>query len=669
MKPLAPSISVGLEVVADLTAFYAVSLLYLSYVGFWCVRLFAPLRLRHDSGLFSPLVGYCVLSIWASALTSSVATLTQATYALLMPATALNLWAVRKTGLPTLPGWSHPQWWVNALVIGAYAVGVLPLVHGGSTAFVGAQWDLEVYLPIVEYLKRYVIGGALVAPANPLLAGMNSATFRGGSGWGFSYFQGAVDILLGWMSYQSFRPALQLAFALSIPAVYLFARHSLRTRPGVALAGAALWSMNGTALWIASAGLAGHAISFMTIPLALCLTLTALRAQPGAMVLAGIALSGMLLSYYTGAAFVYVVTAVALILPMLIHPRPRRRCVRAVLGILAAVLLFAFVGHLRFLGALSVYETMGFSSGWHSAVYIPLSEALGLLPDAFVAVQTQATSMMGGVLAPLADGGAFLLTQAVVALCLTATAGRGWHGGRFLCLCLGAGAAAIFLRFVAHYPYGYFKLLTLAAFLYPIALAQGIWRLWSGRINAPRHRSAAAAWAHPFVAAFQSPAGRICIGAAGGCFCALLALNLFLSLRFFWAAPDALHRSVWELSALHGYLPPGAAVRVAANGELSPQESAMLAYFLLDNPMVGVVHTAYGDLVTDATLKPPRYWIVASRGDATLPAGARRLWSNALVSLYDVPDAPPIVNALRHATIAPPEHAAVAGAALPDGER
>lgn len=628
-------------IVITLLGYYMFSLLFLSFVGFWAARLLLPRGMRRHAALIAPLLGYCIVAIASSFLSSTVMNMTEATYLIVVAAGVFNLLAIYKAGWPKLPDRKNEQWPVALVALGAYAVGVLPLVHAGSTAFVGQQWDLELYLPIVEYLKRYVIGDALVAPNNPLLAAMNTAPFRGGSGWGFSYSQAAVDVLLGWMSYESFRPALQFVVALSIPSVYVFARNTLHGSHKVALTATVLWSMNGLTSWVAASGLAGHAISFATIPLALSLTASALTSlRGGAVVAAAISVAGMLLSYYTGALLVYVVGVAAICLPPFFSsPRRLPRRAMALGAIVCLVAGVGLVGHMRFLEVATVYRLHGFSAGWGVARYVPLGEALGLVPDGFLLARTSPSPFLGPTLLQLLDVLTFLMTQAAIILCLLATFVKGWYRVRFLHLWFSFVLLAFYMRFAMSYPYGYFKVLSLTAFLLPIGLAHGAWWLWDKEAPVDTFRPLLTQTSGRVFRLWKGlPLGRIAVTAAGFLFVALLSLNMFLTVRFFWKGADPVRPGVWELAALHRYLPPGQPVRIAGNGDFTPQENAMLAYFLIDNPIVGAVTTAYGSLVAEPGDSQPRYLIApaVSRGIPPTDQPLRLLWSNRLVALYEV---------------------------------
>lgn len=647
-------------IVLDLLLFYLVSFAVLSYVGFGPARLLLLPHNRKLQPLIAPLLGYCITVILASFFNSTVFNMHQGTYLILAVATALNILALFKAGLPRLSTVRSQSWWPLGLAFAVYGLGVLPLIHAGSLAFLGQQWDLELYLPITEYLKRYVIGAALTAPDNPLLPGINSAPFRGGSGWGFSYFEAMIGTLLGWMSFETFRPALGFTISLSVLAVYVFARQTLRLAPSVCAIAAGLWGTNGLNLWIASSGLAGHAVSFFTIPFALTLSIAALQDRRlSGVVLAGLAVAGMLLSYYTGAAPVYGVGMLAYLATRFMRkPRFAKEILVTCLGIGVMAAVFGVVGHARFWQVVPLYATQGFSYGWGSPRFVPLSEALGLIPDDFVVAITLPGALLGGSTTVILDIVAFAVTLGLIVAYVLSPLSRGWQRSTFISLSLGFGGLVLFLRFIAPYPYGYFKVLSLTGFLFPLAFAQlatSLWQspsaffrrftfLFSPRIFAPLQGLART------LPSFSAPVGMT-RGVAVGVsvlFLSLLSLNTLLSVRFFWSANQTEIRTrVWELRGLRQALQPGQPVYVLENLRFTPQESAMVAYFLIDNPLVGVMQTAYGALVRDPTKNSYQYLLVPTKSASHLaPVGnADPIWSNELVSLYKVSENQPMAAA------------------------
>lgn len=636
-----------MPVALQLAAFFATALVTLTYGGFWAARLLLPPAHRGYLLLAAPLFGFCTLAIGASWLNSTVLGMRAATPGLLLAMAPLNLLALRATPWAVLRRQEgRAVWPLLALV---FAVGSAPMVLAQSTAFVGLQWDLELYLPLTEYLKQAPAAPYITGLDSPLLTSMNAADFRGGSGWGFSWVEAVYGVLLDWYSYQTFRPALQLAFALGAPAVYLTARLLFRAQVSVAWLAAALWAANGFNLWIASSGLAGHAVSFFLLPLAVTLTVEAARRQTArAGLAAGVALSGMLLSYYTGALLVWAGLSAAMVAPMLWSRRIRtRRLLRTGLVALAAVGGLAIVGHLRFLEVAPLYASQGFSSGWGATRYTPMAQALGLAPDPLV-------SGVGGPRAALGAPLAFVLDvlSARVALALQAAVGlasltAGWHRSRFFAAALGFGGLLLAMAWVFPYPYGYFKVASLGGFILSSGVAQvavaGLrqpgrlqralalpLRLWRGRRTPGRLPTGTTAGRWRWVT------GGVLALATG-----LLLLNSYFTLEFFRLSRGQHADSLWQLRELKGVLAPGDTVFVMPTIELTAQESALVAYFLLDNRMIGGIRTSYGALAR-AVAPTDADYVLATR-QAEVPAEVQRMpvvWRNDLVVLYQVRPAP-----------------------------
>lgn len=634
-----------------LTLFYWVSFLALCYLGYGFSRLLLPPEWQRHRFFVAPLLGYCVLTISASFLTSTVASMSLATPLILWTATGLNLASLflRKNQAQGNQGVREVAF-IYLLAFAAFLLGTLPLIRAGSVIFVGLQWDLELYLPIAEYLKRYVIGSTLTGPESPLLAPMNAPAFRGGSGWGFSFFESFIGIVLGWMSYETFRPSLHFMLGLSVFAVYLFCRLGLRLSPSSGVIAALLTALNGTNLWVASSGLAGHAVTFFTLPFAFTLTVRALDSvSPRRVLLASIAVSGMLLSYYSGALFLYASGMALVVLPRLLWGKKARgRTYINVVAITCLVNALSFVGYLRFLEVLPLYWRQGFTPGWHVLHFISLGEAIGLTPDRIIGDRIRLDQLWEPQDAHVLRILVLMAMFIIIVACRLALSLPRWRRLVFLELAVGCWAIAMCLLLVFPYPYGYFKVLSLSSFLLAVALARVLVALWNEAALVRRALTVRAfifgfypvTRSSPMQSALPGPQswvfrawGLITVTLVVG----LLSINTLLTLRFF--STPALGEPVshiWEFRSLRSFVPDGETVYVAGNSGLSPQEKGILAYFLLDYPLVGSLTTAYGRLNSDLGGSDYRYIILPSvREPGTLDLSeAERVWSNELVDVY-----------------------------------
>jgi len=625
----------------QLAAFLVTGVALLTFLGFGPARLLLPERHERLTLVASPLLGFCVAVIGASWLNSTVLSMTAATPVILLAGLLLNVSAIWQRGWPGLRAQEGRA--VALVTVAAYAAAGIPLVVAGTQAFLGSQWDLELYLPITEYLKRTAIGAALGGPDNPLLAGMNNPAFRGGSGWGFSYVEALFGVVLDRMSYATFRPMLHFCYALGAPAVYLTARMVFGAAPRTATLGAALWALNGFNLWLAASGLAGHAASFFLIPLAATFALLAIETTTyRSAALAAIAISGMLLTYYTGALLVWAALTLAVAVPMVLRTHHWAALLRtgAVTG--GLVLALALVGHLRFLAVLPVYQDAGFTKGWNVVRFLPLAQVFGLAPDTMVANQGGPRAALGATLPVLLDvaaGGAALLCLGAL---LVAAITGGWRRSRFIQTGMAFALLLVAMRFVLQYPYGYFKVVSLGSFVGSLAFAHVAVTLWQRPERvASALRLVRRVWR-------SGPARRLHLPAlplpaplrwgAGACFSllvALMALNTCFSVQFFWPDRDVRPRAVWDLAGMKAALPPGATVNVPPMQGVSRQDAALVAYFLLDNPITGRVQTAYGLLEHPAAPETADYVLLNHNWLSGFDTGAwSRVWGNEFVTLF-----------------------------------
>lgn len=654
-------------VAAQLLLFFIASLGLLSYVGYGLARLLLQGSLQRWRVLLMPLVGLCVIVVGSSFL-NYLLPMRYITWLLIAGSTVLNLALIARTRSLGLSRPPRDEGVVVALTALTYLLGVLPLIHAGTTAFLGVQWDLELYLPLTEYLKRFPMGEPLSTFPNPLLSAVNSVPVRGGSGWGFSYLEAFLGTVLFLDSYESFRPALHLMFALSVPAVFCFCRGGLHMSSGSALLAAGLSAVNGLNLWIVSIGLAGHTVAFPMLPLALTTTLWAVQERRlTTIVLAGTVVSTLLLSFYTGAVVIYGLAAGAWGLMYLARTPHRAKSAQAALRVALVVFVLAGIGHLRFRELLPLYGQYGFSDGWLVTEFSPLSQALGLMPYALITERVGSATLWEGLpaetLASLATG----LSWATIVLCLLALRRRTWDRAAFLSFALVFIAFGLYLRFAQVYAYGHFKLLSLSTFLLLGGLAQGVSTLWHqqaqplapgagpgaaagsdlSHMEQSTRATAPATLAAKAVSLRKTFSGRTSsLLLRGGIlvyillFLPLLAHNTLLGLRYYWEPdPAELSRSVWELRALKDLIPPGAPVSLTSRSGFNPSVAAVAAYFLLDNPIAGDARTAYGQLKSDRPDQHYDYILLQAdeRADVRGLQPSNLLWRNEVAALYKRP--------------------------------
>ncbi len=617
----------------QLALFFCTALMSLSFIGY------APARflLQGDAARFRlhflPLIGLASVIVLSSFL-NYVVSMTTATWAMLAAATLVNTAWVAKTRTLGIPMPDTSGWLVLGLVLVSYVVGVSPLAHAQSTGFLGVQWDLEIYLPLTEYLKRFPMGFGLETYPNPLLETVNSAPVRGGSGWGFSYAEAFQGVLLGWPSFETFRPFLNVVFSLSVPAVYLFCSWGIRLGRWTALLAAGLAGLNGLNLWIASIGLGGHAVTFVMLPMSLAATITLLRApSTRAAALLALIVAAMLLSFYTGALPLYAAASAALGLTALLRDPRRVQLMKTSLVAVVFMLGLAVVGHLRFLEVVPLYFQHGLTEGWRVSTFTPVKEAFGLSPFSLVREGIElagSTAIFQPVFSPEDARLAAAVSLCVLGLCALSLRKRDWDRGAFLATCVAFAAWAAFFRWGLDYPYGYFKVLSLGGFLLAAGAASGAAALAS----LGGERLLSRLW-------MAAVAAKGVVLAGGLLFLALFAANTATSLGFFWQPdPQSLPEAVWELQSMRTAVPRGAPVYVTGRSGYDPRLAGMVAYFLIDNPVVGNFSTAYGSVKSSRPDAPYDY-ILLQRNERPEERGLDQrhlVWENEVAALYRRPE-------------------------------
>ncbi len=624
-----------------LLLFWAAGVAALTYAGFWAARLLLPPTHRRYTLLVSPMLGFCVLAVVASWLNSSILGMGLATPLILLVLLPLNGLALK--GLRRREFRSQDVWAPLAMAALSYIIGSLPQVLSGEEVFVAAEKDLNIFLPLAEYLKLGPAAPYIIGPDNPMLALLNRPDVRGGSGWGFTWVEATIEVLLGWTSIEGFRPMLELCFSLGAAALYFAARTLFRMPRAAATVCAALWPLSSTNLFVASIALAGHAASMFLVPLALALTVTAAeRRTLRAAAAAALAISGMLLCFYTGALLVWAALLAGMLLPLAIATRRRWRSLLAT-GALTAILVvvLAGVGHARFLEVVPVYNQVGFSEGLQQTRFIPMTEAFSVTLDPMVSGAGASRPRIDGplkVVLGLASLGVFVVELAATALaCIT----TGWSFVRFGGALAAYGVLLVMLNLALNYPYGYFKVATMGNFLVTLGLAHVAVAAW----QRPAHLGHALRLAQRAlgrhlqrtVAVLPVTDGqrwawrRTVLLFAVPSLC-LLVVNLWLTLGFFIGAKRDEITDLWQLRTIAAEVLPGAKIAVAITPHLLGWQNQMVGYFLLRNVVVpdGSPEAAGAE-----------YLLVLT--GATAPASIEGLtprWERPIGTLYQLPEMP-----------------------------
>jgi len=201
--------------------------------GYAPARLLLPTDLQRWFWLAVPLLGYATSAI-ALGWISIFLPLSLGLWLFLGATIVVSALVLLRDGLP-----SGRQAWLEQTVVGTLAVialgiGLLPLWDRPELLAIGPNWDIEIYLPLAEYLKQFSTGFSLTDPAglpfpgesNPLLWRINFFDPRW-AGLAFSQLHSAVGVILHQEAHQHFVGVLALLGALSLPAAFLFFRAAL----------------------------------------------------------------------------------------------------------------------------------------------------------------------------------------------------------------------------------------------------------------------------------------------------------------------------------------------------------------------------------------------------------------------------------------------------------
>ncbi len=334
------------------------------------------------------------------------------------------------------------------LMLGAWLLNVLPVVHYGALMPIGHNWDVEFYLPLADYLKGWSYRTLAEAPANPLL---NVIMFEriAARAMGATYAQAMADLVGGWEAWDSWVPMLALLRALTLPGLYALLRDGLIVRAPAALLGVALAAANSLLLWTTynSFGMGIGALALL--PVTLLCTLVALEEPDRRAVMAAALLLGGLTCVYWPMLQAY--GAVALLCGLLLLWERRRGGWAGVVArgalILAGGALLGVLAHLR-----APVAWLG--------VFAAQTPSMGIFDFISPPVIAGTAPFSHGRLPP---PGAFenLLAWGGLAAALLLLLHGAWRGaarrGLALGVVLGSIVYLLGLRFAVRFPYGYLR--------------------------------------------------------------------------------------------------------------------------------------------------------------------------------------------------------------------
>ena len=279
-----------IELIYIITAF--VFLLYYSGIGL--TRLIIPERFREYEFLVIPFIGLPILLFFAHIFSFLGHGSRVFTWLIISAVTPLNIYALKKMGLPRLNiSETFPILSISGVV---FAVGMLPLFQEGYLTTVGID-DAVIYTMFADH---FLTNGWLGSPVDKGIWFTNliTALMKGGNARiGPMYFQSMVGAVTGLEGYKIFTVLMNLFNPILLVSAYLFARGTgLLSRRGSLIA-AGLLGINSSLYWAPISGFSAHLMTRSLIPLALAASLHMLASRDRKSLLFSVAIcSGVLMT-------------------------------------------------------------------------------------------------------------------------------------------------------------------------------------------------------------------------------------------------------------------------------------------------------------------------------------------------------------------------------------
>ncbi|GAC1644463.1 MAG: hypothetical protein NVS4B8_15180 [Herpetosiphon sp.] len=595
---------------------WAVALGVLFYTGWGAASLLTPRSLGHVKPLVVPFFGYALVTLVLYYLLWLGLAVDRGRWVLLAVATFLNggaWWLARKEQGPRF------DWQEIGIAMGlgvaAGVIAVLPLLAHGVLAPIGDSWDVEFYLPLAAYLRHYAYMALDQAPQNPLVGVIQvDPTFA--RAIGFAYFQALVDGIRDWDALRTFSPLLGFMRLLAAPALFLFARYGLGLRRWTAALATAFVAVNELLLWVQYTGFAMHVSSMPLVPIALLLTILALRECRVRTTVGAAVLLAMIAVNYHPALLGYGALAAGAGVWSLVSMRRKRAVLLHGFAIVAGAAAATWLVQVRANRAFfKVYEQGASALG--TPGYIHIWTLLRLTPLANA--EAPAAPPWGhGVIAawPAVIGSALVVAGLLGVLWLWRS-----RGERGLALTM-LGMAVIYglgLRYVAAFPYGHMKGLSFISFV-PLAVVAGgcevVARAGRGRLV---RRGIAGALVALLLVVMGSTAWSSFLRVSGG--------------------PGLYGREQLRFLELPRIIPPGASVLLSGDEGLRGPTMGLAAYALREHPLYGRTATGYQVFEELPAGVSPAFLLLAPNEDATAwGVSGAPLWQSAVAALYRAPE-------------------------------
>ena len=454
-----------------------------SFIGYGATRLLLPEEWRGYRILLTPVVGWSLLTL-ASFAVNMVVGMQLGIWVILTVALLVNLGVFLRSSHRSKGSEREPLL-PFFFGVGLVVFGLIPHIAQRSLSLLSLNQDEEIYYPAANYILMYPTIGGPHRLSELFLSGISAY------GWAFQYSMAAASGISGSTSFDVYFPVSYTLLGLSVPALYLFFREVLGLRHRAAVVGCFFYTLLGLPLWFAFYGYGPQMGSLVAAPAGIAAFVVALRR--GGMrryILGALIVAAGLTSYYKVIALQYIFVCLPIVAVAAILQRSRRPIVRAVV-VAALALVLGLPSHWHMVDYYFIkggIESDFLNGGWGIKAFQPLPVMLGL--DAFQIMHD------GESTGPLAsfDGGLNLLAVPVawllLALAVTGLLASARTRPIASAAALGTGVYLAFTRYVQVFPYGYMKLMPIAA---PIAyaLASNVVEDQWQRIIAQGHRPAA----------------------------------------------------------------------------------------------------------------------------------------------------------------------------------
>lgn len=465
------------------------------FMGYGFTRILLPRHLEEHERLFYPFMGVSAIVIVSHLLGSAGLGSRPITWALLAVGSAVNLFALWKSGRRTV----SPEGWLLPFLLSspAFLLALLPQVLGGFLSVYSPNGDPAGYAILADYLLD---NGLSPVPVGSHDEPQKQFLLFYYSRFAFPYFNSIIDYIFGLKAYQTFSVITAFALFLNALSIGLISRLLGIGRRAACLA-VLLTSVNGYLLLMFFQGFAPQLLGMGFMGLSSVLLYAAFERQDNrSVLLASIFLSSAIAAYSDGLVFIGV-PGFILFLWHLKAKGINTLYTAVKIGVLSLLINPA--------GALWAYRLtiwrmkVGLAgAGGNVGVFERLTAPFGLEPSVTIVdwmrqAAVDWTPAWGGVFPAFA-----LVSLAFIAiLSVYGIAKAGRRAGVYLLATALSYVVLTLLPYHYRMPYLYFKNLSITFYIFIVAFSAGIGVLFEDKLARPgAARAVAAAFTFSIIA-------------------------------------------------------------------------------------------------------------------------------------------------------------------------